>query len=340
MRSFRDRNPYAVGLVSIAVIGLLVGLAFAVGLLHLLEDTYEMRGEFTDSAGIRGGDDVKLAGVKVGRVTKIETDRDKGLVLVTWVVDDGVELGPDTRAEIALETLLGSKFIRLSGPVEEPFISDLPSERRLVPVERTSTPVDVFDLTRDATRQIEATNTDQLNDLVNQLAEVTDGKKGAIADLVTGIDRVASALNERDQELRSLLSNAGELSALLAEKDETLVQLIDASHRILDLIVARRDALAQALGDGANAVDGLSRVLIEHKADIDRILDTLHPTLGVVDANQAAVDTALAYLGPGFFNQTAAGTQGPWLDVYIRSLGPSVPLVVADALDQLEGPPP
>jgi phospholipid/cholesterol/gamma-HCH transport system substrate-binding protein len=219
--------------------------------------------------------------------------------------------------------------------VEKPFMADQPREKRLIPVARTRTPVDVFDLTRNATRQIEATNTDQLNQFVNQLATVTEGKRAAITDLVTGIDRVAGALNERDTELRSLLAKADELSALLAEKDTTLVQLIDASDRILDLIVARREQLGQALGDGANAVDGLSQILVQHKADIDRILDTLHPTLGVVDDNQAAVDTALAYLGPGFFQQTAAGTHGPWLDVYIRSLGPSVPAVLAEAFGEL-----
>src|SRR3546814_13983733 len=42
VKSFRDRNPYTVGLVSVLVIGAITGMAFLVGLLHLLEDTYEM----------------------------------------------------------------------------------------------------------------------------------------------------------------------------------------------------------------------------------------------------------------------------------------------------------
>src|SRR3546814_1973261 len=67
VKSFRDRNPYTVGLVSVLVIGAITGMAFLVGLLHLLEDTYEMEANFTDAAGLRGGDEVKLAGVKVGR---------------------------------------------------------------------------------------------------------------------------------------------------------------------------------------------------------------------------------------------------------------------------------
>ena len=73
MKSFRDRNPYAVGIISMLVIGAITGLAFMVGLLHLLEDTYSMEGTFTDAAGLESGDDVKVAGVKVGRVSPAST---------------------------------------------------------------------------------------------------------------------------------------------------------------------------------------------------------------------------------------------------------------------------
>ena len=337
MKSFRDRNPYAVGLASMLVIGLFVGIAFGVGLLHLLENTYEMRGEFVDASGIRSGDDVKLAGVKVGRVTGIDPDREKGRVIVTWVVNSGTDLGSETRADIALETLLGSKYLRLSGPVEEPYMADLPKERRLVPIERTSTPFDVFELTRIATNSIEQTHTDKLNEFINQLAEVTEGKQGAVKELIEGVDRIARAIAERDVKLRALLDNAADVSQTLAEKDQTLVELIDASRGVLDLISNRRDDLARALGEGANAVDQLARVLTEHESDLDRILDTLHPTLAAVEANFDDVNIALAVLGPGFLAQSRAGSHGPWVDIFVRALGPDVLGVLQDVYDEVLG---
>jgi phospholipid/cholesterol/gamma-HCH transport system substrate-binding protein len=338
MRSFRDRNPYAVGLISIAVIGVIVGLAFAAGLFHLLEKAQTQRGEFTDAAGVRSGDDVKVAGVKVGRVTGVKADRTNGLVIISWKLNNGTDVNAKyLRVDVALETLLGSKFLRLL-PTDDRECKPSDPDAPVVPVNCTTTPVDVFDLTRNATHQIEATHTKALNDLIEQLSIVTAGKKGAVKDLVVGIDKVSRALNERDTQLRSLLTQADDLSALLAKKDKTLVELIDASDKILDLISSRRDQLARALGEGSNAVDGLSRLLIEHKTDLDRILTNLHPTLDVVRKNQTSVDTALAYLGPGFYQQTAAGTHGPFLDVYIRSLGPDVSLIVQSALEQLVGP--
>jgi phospholipid/cholesterol/gamma-HCH transport system substrate-binding protein len=325
VKSFRDRNPYAVGIVSMLVIGLLTGLAFMVGLLHLLEDTYTMQGSFTDAAGLRTGDEVKLAGVKVGRVTEIEADRDEGLVTVKWVINDGVDIRDGAGADIALETLLGSKFIRITNPAEgHGLFADLPRDERVIPVQRTTTPVDVFDLTREATVRIEETDNDKLNQLITQLATITEGKRATITDLIHSVGTLSSAINEREGELDALLASADELAANLADKDQTLVALIDSSRTLLDFLIQRRDELATALGAGSDAVRSLSVLIDANAAELDAILDDLHPTLATVDANMAALNRGLAITGPAFYGQSLAGTHGPWQDIYVASLGPDV----------------
>ncbi len=325
MRSFRDRNPYAVGLVSMLIIGAITGMAFMVGLLHLLEDTYTMHGAFTDAAGLKGGDDVKLAGVKVGRVTKITADRAEGLVQVDWVINSGVDIREDAGADIALETLLGSKYIRIKDATAgDELMADLPTDERNIPVDRTTTPVDVFDLTRDATLRIQATDNERLNQLVTQLADITEGKRGTVTDLISSVDQLATAVNEREVQLDALLDSADELAANLAEKDQTLVQLIDSSRTILDFLVQRRDELAAALGAGSDAVRSLSILIDTNAAELDAILDDLHPTLATVDANLPDLNRALAYAGPAFYGQSLAGTHGPWQDIYVAALGPDV----------------
>ncbi len=333
MKSFRDRNPYAVGIVSMLVIGAITGLAFMVGLLHLLEDTYTMHGSFTDAAGLKGGDDVKLAGVKVGRVTKIEADRAEGLVTVEWVVNTGVDIREDASADIALETLLGSKYIRITDATAgEELMADLPVDDRGIPVDRTTTPVDVFDLTRDATLRIEATDNERLNQLVTQLADITEGKRGTVTDLISSVDQLSTAINEREEQLNALLDSADELAANLAEKDETLVQLIDSSRTILDFLVQRRDDLSAALGAGSDAVRSLSVLIDTNAAELDAILDDLHPTLATVQSHMPELNRALAITGPAFYGQSLAGTHGPWQDIYIAALGPDVFGLLEDVL--------
>ena len=176
MKSFRDRNPYLVGIVSVLLIGAATGFAFMVGLLNLLEKAYPMEGVFSDASGLRNGDDVKLAGVKVGRVTDIEVDRPSGNVRVSWVIDEGIEIGDEAGAEIALASLLGAKHIRINDPTAgDTLMEDLPKEQRVVPLERTKVPFDLFELTRIATEGIEELETEKLNDFLVDLADITDG---------------------------------------------------------------------------------------------------------------------------------------------------------------------
>ena len=334
MRSFRDMNPYVVGIVSVLLLGALTGAAFGVGLLHLLENTYDLRAEFNDASGLRTGDSVRVAGVKVGRVTEIKADHQNGRVVVDFVVNHGTHLGTDTRADIALETLLGAKYIRLTSKPAQPYLEDLPKndQRRTIPVDRTTTPFDVFALTRTATQNIKELNTSELNKLINDFADITQGKQQSVADLVQGLDKVSTAIASRDAELSQLLDRADTLSTTLAEKDQTLVALIDQSKKILDLLANRRDELARALGAGSDAVTQLATIIGDHEVQLDRILSTIHPALDVVAANQQNIDTMLAWLGPGLYNQSLAGSHGPWADVFIRSLGPDVISVLCHAL--------
>jgi phospholipid/cholesterol/gamma-HCH transport system substrate-binding protein len=324
VRSFRDRNPYLVGLFSILLLLGLVGFAFSVGILQLFKGHYTARGVFSDASGIKRGDDVKMAGIKVGLVTGIRPDRARGNVIVEFQVDDGVKVADDATAEIALQTLLGTKYLRLGGPVRAPYLASMPAGAREIPRERTKTPFDVFELTKVATTNVNATDTDKLNKLIRSLADVTQGQKEQVAQLLSGITDLSATLNSRDAQLRGLLDRAQQLTGVLAEKDQALVALVDQSKRILDLIDARRGDISQLLRSGNALVSELARILGVNKAQIDVLLKSLHPVVETVKANQAALDRAAGLVGPGFLGLGLSPTHGPWQDVYIQAIGPDV----------------
>lgn len=324
MKSFRDVNPYTVGIVSVLLLGAAVGFAFAVGLLNLFEKAYDVEGVFSDASGLRVGDDIKLAGVDVGRVTDIEVDRPSGNVRVKWVINDGVEVGQDAGAEIALSSLLGAKHIRILDPTAgDELLVDLPEEQRMIPLERTKVPFDIFELTRVATEGIQELNTDQVNELLVDLADITEGKQATVEDLTTGITKVGQAINSRSRQFNDLLDEVDRLSETLSDKDDELLALIDSSSAVLDLIIERRNDLAIVLGESAEAVRELDRVITENKDKLDSVLNSLAPTLDVVAEHQDDIDRGLAWLGPALLQQSRGGDQGPWGDLFVASLGPA-----------------
>ena len=118
-----------------------------------------------------------------------------------------MDLGPATRAEIASATLLGGYYLRLTGPVEEPYLEALPGAdpRRRIPLERTTAPLSLVGTLSDTTRQVQALDIDAINDVLAQLAggiaSPLSGLAGTLSNLIGGLARSLAALQaQREAE--------------------------------------------------------------------------------------------------------------------------------------------
>jgi phospholipid/cholesterol/gamma-HCH transport system substrate-binding protein len=318
--SFKSLHVTSLGLVA-AVVTLVVAIAvFAVATLGLLENRYEMSGVFSDSGGVRAGDAVRVAGLHVGTVTGVDPDYDKGQVIVTWKVDEEVHLGPATTAEVAASTLLGGHYVRLSGPVERPYLSSLPREKRRIPLERTTAGENIYTVFGNATRAAKQIDTTGVNELLHHLADVTADNGAKLDPLLKNLVAVSVAVTDRERQLRDLLTNTQRVTATLASKDQALAQLVDHASVFLDEIVSRRDELATLLGSGNRTVTSLTNLIHDHRAQIDAIIDDLHVAIAAAGRQLPEINHGLAFLGPTFAGFASSGAQGPWIDLITYGL--------------------
>ena len=321
--SFNDVNRVLLGAISLVLTGVVILAVFAVGSLGLLKHRYQMSGVFPASAGVRNGDLVRVAGIDVGTVIDVAPDFSLGQVVITWEVDDGVELGPRTTAEISLATLLGGTYIKLGGTVEEPYMKSLPTAQRRIPIERTKSPATIDQLLNQTTHAIEQINVGNVNQLLGQLGTLTVDNQQTIGDLLTNLNTVSAAVNQRQEQVAQLVTNGQQITSTLASKDQALSQLLDNASSLLDEISARRDELATLLGSGAQVVTTLSNLVADHRAQIDAILDDLHATLTVTDKHLPDFDKFLTFVGPTFAGVGTITRSGPWLDAVAYGLGPA-----------------
>jgi phospholipid/cholesterol/gamma-HCH transport system substrate-binding protein len=339
MKSFRDRNPYFVAMASVGVMVLILLSTLAIKPITQ-RGNFPISAEFSDAAGVSGGAPVRMAGVQIGRVTSVHADRQKGLVVIRMSINHGVRLGPNTRAEVALATLLGAKYVRLSGDVKAPVLK----KGAVIPNDRTATPYDIFEIAKESTHRIEETHNDQLNTLIKQLATITQGKEQSIQDVIHGVGKLADAIAQRDEQLSDLIDRANTISNTLATKDQTLVTLLDQSDSLLKVLANRHDAVAEGIKQASIALGQLAGVVSTHKSQLDSILDVLHPTIDILERHQGASDCnditkrdpkcdlprALAWIGEGSFGLALASSHGAWGDVLVRSLGPDVVKLIGD----------
>ena len=136
MRPFRERNPVVVGAISLVVLAVTLVAALRADDLPIIGggDTYHAM--FTEAGGLKVNDEVRIAGVRVGKVDEIELAGDE--VRVSFKVDDAADFGSDTRAAIKVKTILGSMFLAL-----EPAGGGRLHEGATIPAARTSSPFDV-----------------------------------------------------------------------------------------------------------------------------------------------------------------------------------------------------
>jgi phospholipid/cholesterol/gamma-HCH transport system substrate-binding protein len=136
--SFRERDPVVVGAVSLAVIAAMILAAFKAGDLPLIGGGNTYYAAFHEAGGLKPNDEVRIAGVRVGKVKKVELQG--AHVEVEFQVSSGAGFGSQTGAAIKVKTLLGAMYLALQprGPGQLPAGSE-------IPVTRTTSPFDVVD---------------------------------------------------------------------------------------------------------------------------------------------------------------------------------------------------
>ena len=190
---FRERNPVVVGAISLAVVAALILAAFNAQNLPIIGGGDVYYAAFSEAGGLKANDEVRVAGVRVGKVEKVELDGDH--VKVTFRIEDGAEFGTETRADIKVKTLLGAMFLSLA-----PAGSGQLPEGSEIPVSRTSSPYDVVKAFSGLAETSERIDTDQLAEALTTLADLTRNTPEEFRAALDGVSRLST--QRRRQERR------------------------------------------------------------------------------------------------------------------------------------------
>ncbi|KAB2388010.1 MCE family protein [Actinomadura montaniterrae] len=325
LKSFRDRNKIVVGLVSATALVLLLVSVFLVGTKGLLRDRYTVTGVFADTGGLSSGDDVRVAGVRVGEVTGVRPDFRRGQVLVTWKVDSGVDLGPSTSAQIEVANILGGRYLRLSGAVTTPHLADLPPAKRRIPLDRTQVPTTVNDVLNTSTRTVARLDTRSINTIVSELQGVDAEHRGRLSRTLVNLSKLAETVDGSSPQIKRMLAGGDRILALAHAKDQQLDRLLGNIQAMLDELQRRKAELAAFLGGGSRTVATLTKLIDDHQAQLVAVMSDLRGTLGTLRPQTGAFNDLLAWAGPTLSGLAGTGGYGPWLEVVATGLGPLSP---------------
>jgi phospholipid/cholesterol/gamma-HCH transport system substrate-binding protein len=282
----------------------------------------EYHAVFVDATGVVSGDDVRIAGVKVGAVEEIDiVDRDRARV--TFTVDDGTDLSDSTHAAIRFRNLVGQRYISLT---QDPAESGILEEGGTIPVERTSPSLDLTVLFNGFKPLFQALSPDDINKLSYEIVQVFQGEGGTLENLLGHTASITQTLADRDQVIGDLIENLDYVLDHVADRDGQLTDLIQNFRTLVgglkddrQAILASLDGISELSVQTADLVKGIRPSFVEDIKQLRRVA-------GNVDRNKAELDRALQVLPIKLEKIGRTATYGSWFNFYLCNFKASVTL--------------
>jgi phospholipid/cholesterol/gamma-HCH transport system substrate-binding protein len=311
------RHPRITGAVSLAVLALLVLAAFRLdGITSVGDPAY--RAAFRDASGLAPGNEVRVAGVRVGKVTGVGLARGAAgpYVRVRFRLDDGaVRLGKRTSATIRIKTVLGQKYLAIA-PAGQ---GRLP-EGAEIPLDRTASPFDVIQAVTGLAETVDEIDSARLGEAFTTLARTFADTPASVETSLSGLSRLSRTIASRDAELRELLSRARTVTAVLAERDEEFRKLVADGDALLREVSRRRDAIHELLVGTSQLSKELSGLVADNRDQLKPALDQLRGVVGILQRNRDNLTKTIEGMAPFVDAFANVVGNGRWFDSYVRGL--------------------
>ena len=260
------------------VIALVVVSAIFAGTVIVIYGNYRFESDntytalFTDASGVKDGDDIRVAGVTVGRVESVDLEKDD-LAHVEFTMRSRTPVLVGSQGTIRYKNLIGQRFIEISegnGP------NQLLPNGGTIPASQTHPALDLDELYNGFAPLFDGLQPAQINDLSGSLINVLQGQAGAV---------------------NTLLTQVGSLTSTLADRDAVIGQLITNLNSVLDTVNSRRDQVSDVVVQLQQLISGLAQQrasvgtsLVQFDRLTGTVADVLSRARPDLKANIAQVD--------------------------------------------------
>ena len=325
------RRILAIALVSASAIAALV---LGTGASEPNGAGYEVRAIFDNVSGAVEGEDVKIAGARVGSIKELDVTPEKKAIVVLEIEEPGfAPFRENAKCTIRPQSLIGEKFVECDpGRSDRPALEEIPdgedgAGQAALPLDRTSSPVDI-DLINNIMR---LPYRQRLAILINEFGTALAGRGEELNEV---IHRANPALRETDKVLKILANQNRTLARLAVDGDTALAPLARERVKVSDFIVQANEtaeASAERRVELSQTFEKLPRFLSELKPtmeDLGALSDEMTPV--IADLGDAAPDLNRFILALGPFSResvTSLDSLGEAVEVGGPALKDSEPLL-------------
>jgi phospholipid/cholesterol/gamma-HCH transport system substrate-binding protein len=288
-------------------------LAFTIGNLSIHDplgrNTYHLTATFDDVSGLLPNDNVKVAGVVVGKVTSIKVR--SGRAVVDMAISKQHENIPKdgTSAAIRWRNLIGQRYIYLyPGPVGGVALQSGDQ------IATTTSVVDLGELFNKLGPIVTAIDQNQVNELLDTLTQALDGRQDKVGTALDDLATLARGLSSRDAAIQRLVTNLSTVADTLNRRDAEINTMITNLTNLANAFNDDQTTLDAALQQVGQFGTNLNEVLTNNASQLDNLLRNLSAVTDTVRTKLPELNTFLAGFASASQAVFRAGNRGEFLN--------------------------
>ncbi|WP_018179274.1 MCE family protein [Jongsikchunia kroppenstedtii] len=291
-------------IASVVVIGVILG-TLAINSSGVGKRDYKL--DFAQAGQVRSGDNVKVAGVDVGKVSALKLNSDS--VTITVRVNNDVHITANGSASIKLMTLLGQRYVAIdlgNSP------SKLPGSH--MPVTQTQVPYDLQKTLDASGTLLTGTDAGQLSQGLQALNQQMAGVPDSIKQTLTGLGDLSNIINNRRDQITKLVNDTDSITTLVSNNQYQLAVIV-GQGQLLTQKIATREQLVTKLLDGIAGVVNQAKLLGDQtNGQVAPLIANLNNIAGGLQENRQSLRDMLGVLPIISRNIANATGNGAYVD--------------------------
>lgn len=282
--------------------------------------THTYKAQFTDISGLNLGDDVRIAGVRVGTVTGIHISKQDGgrsqsVAEVDFTVQKSRPLPASVIATIRYRNLIGQRYIDIAEGPGAPGKMLKPGTT----ITNTSPAVDLtvlFQGFKPLTEGLDATDINKLSlDVINAL----QGQGGALTSLFTELGDLTNSLADKDAVIGDVINNLSGVLTAVGQRDQELSQLIVELRSFVSGFAQDRTTIGDAIDGINNLATSTAGLLTQVRGPLAADIAGLTPLLANLNDNSSTLTYVIQQLPPTVAGLIRTASYGSWFNFYLCS---------------------
>ena len=285
---------------------------------------------FGDVTGLLPGNEIRIAGVRVGQVDEIELD-DRALAVVKFSLDDDRKIPESSIARLRYRNIVGERYIALT---EGQGSAQPLEEGATLPLAQTRNALDLTVLFNGFRPLFQALEPESMNQAAFELIQTLQGEGGTIESLMARTASLTNTLADRDEVIGRVLVNLETVLETVDERDTELADLIVQLRRLAAGFAEDRQAIGASLDGISDLTSATAGLLNDIRPPLARDVEELRELATTLDDNKEVVDGILQRLPNKLDTIIGTATYGSWFNFYLCGFDGTIVLPTGEVTTQ------